>query len=267
VGSLYETCNLGSHLPASGTAVHTFPLGHEPLAGAAADAQQRQQQQLALAQRYLAGLRHACEQLQLQLLLDPPEELLQQQGSSLEDGAEPAVLVYIACPLEQQADLVAALLEAAACLAPCIPLGASAGSAVGLGGLLGGLPSGLDLAGSAQQPSLAPSEPPQPDRPAGATPANDSSRAAGASLPVEDQQEEGQQQQVQGQAQQQEEQQQQGPRYYGAAQVLHQQQRGDFRQLSMRQVVRPEGSRPLNIVLQASHILPAQLRYPPCQLA
>ena len=254
MGSLYETCNLGSHLPASGTAVHAFPLHNDPPAGAASSKgqQQQQQRQLLPAQRYLAGLRRACEQLQLQLLLDPPEELLQQQGSCLEDGAEPAVLVYVACPLEQQADLVAALLEAAACLAPCTPLGAAAGSAVSLGGLLGGLPSGLDLAGSTLQAPLAPSEPPQPDRPAGATPANDTSRAAGTSLPVEEQAEE----------QEQQEQQQQGQQYHGAAQVLHQEQRGDFRQLPVRQVVRPEGSRPLNIVLQVSHILPAQLELP-----
>ena len=227
VGSLIETCNLGSHRPADASPVHSFQLQAPPGSTTASEG-------LPLAAHYLPCLRQACEQLQRQLLLDPPEEL-QQQGASLEHGAEPAVLVYVACPLERASEQVAALLEAAACLAPCTLLGATAG------------PGGdLDLACSEHQ-ALAPGEPQPPDRPAGATPMADSSRAAGGSPPLDEALEEGEAAQQQGQ---QGEQQGKEQRYHGAAHVLHQQERGDFRQLPLRMVQRPERSRPLNIVLQ-----------------
>lgn len=251
-------------MPASAEAVRTFQLTPDGVPGAADGAagasiggqrgpQQQQQQQQSLAARYLSGLRAACEELQRQLLLDPPPELQQLQGSSLEDGAEPAVLVYIACPLEAPADHVAALLEAACCLAPCTPLGAACEAEAEAAADLCVLPhtgSGLDLGASMQQqqqPPLAPCEPQQPDRPATTTPATDTSRAPGGSPPPDEAAEP-----VRGAAEQQPEaEQQQQQRYHGAAHMLHEQYHGDFRQLPIRRVQRPEGSRPINIVLQA----------------
>lgn len=240
VGSLYETCNLGSHLPSSRDAVHAFPLAEQPSSGVAGQAQPP------LAARYLAGLRYACEALQRQLLLDPPVELAEQQGSSLEEGCEPAVLVYVACPLDSQADHLAALLEAAACLGPCTPLGAANGGGDSL--VLLPSASGLDIATSSQQP-VAPAAPAAADRPASATPAADNSRAPGGALPPHVQQEE-EAEQLQQQQRQEDQGQQQQERYHGAAQVLHQQQQGDFRQLPLRRIQRPGGARPINIVLQ-----------------
>lgn len=253
MGSLYETCNLGSHHPGSGAASHlAFSLRGPPGGADAGAAAAQAWRQLLPTARYLAGLRSACEQLQRQLLLDPPAELQEQQGSSLEEGGEPTVLVYVACPLEQQSDLVAALLEAAACLAPCTPLGSGPGEAVCL---LSPPAAGMDLAGSMQQP-LEPCAPQPPDRPAGATPATDNSRAPGASPPPDEQQEEEAPQQPG--AQQQEQQPAEQQRYHGAAQTVHQQQRGDFRQLPVRQLERPQGSQPIKIVLQVR---------PPCIVA
>lgn len=250
MGSLFETCCLGSHAPAGGAAaVHAFSLQH-PASGTAGEAAAATWRQRPLAARYVAGLRHACEQLQRRLLLDPPAELQEGVGASLEDGSA-ALVVYLACPLEQPADQVAALLEAAACLAPCTLLGADAG------GVAAGLC--LDSPGGVQQPQpqqLEPCAPQQPDRPAGATPAADNSRAPGGSPPPDEQDEEegevkgqpgsagagGQQAAGQQAAEQQ--------RYHGAASVLHEQQQGDFRRLPVLQLQRPEGSSPSNIVLQ-----------------
>ncbi|KAI3438134.1 hypothetical protein D9Q98_000575 [Chlorella vulgaris] len=193
VGSTYENCNLGGHQPASSTAVYSFPVDG-PLSGEARSegASAGASHGVPLAPRYLAALRQACEQLQRELLLYPPEEL-QQQGTRLECGSETSVAVYVACPLERAEDHVAALLEAASCLAPCSALGQGASLA-----LLPGTDSDMDLA------ALAPS----------------------------DEQQSAQQQ------------------YHGAAHGLHQQQRGDYRQLPVQAVQRPPGSRPLSIVLQ-----------------
>ncbi|KAL4452275.1 hypothetical protein ABPG75_007937 [Micractinium tetrahymenae] len=249
VGSAYETCNLGVHAPASSEAVRAFPL---PSAGDGVEGRAAERQP---AEAYLAGLRVACEQLQRQLLLDPPPELEQMQGSSLEDGAEPAVLVYLACPIEAPEEQAAALLEAASCLAPCTPLGATSTLGPSLC-LLPHADSGQDLAGSSLQvQQLAPCEPQQPDRPATATPAADTSRAPGGTPPLDEQADAAA---ASGAEQQQEQQQEQAAeknegkeqQYHGAAQVLHEQQRGDFRQLPVRHVQRPESGRPINLVLQ-----------------
>jgi hypothetical protein len=174
----------------------------------------------------LAALRQACEQLQRELLLYPPGEL-QQQGTRLDCGSETSVAVYVACPLERAEDHVAALLEAASCLAPCSALGQGAGLA-----LLPGTDSDMDLA------ALAPSEPQAPDRPAGASPAADG-RSPGSSLPADAQTHAAGDEQQSAQQQ-----------YHGAAHGLHQQQRGDYRQLPVQAVQRPPGSRPLSIVVQ-----------------
>ncbi|KAL4857282.1 Mediator of RNA polymerase II transcription subunit 13-like [Chlorella vulgaris] len=171
VGSAYENCNLGGHLPASSTA---------------------------------------------------------QQGTRLECGSETSVAVYVACPLERAEDHVAALLEAASCLAPCSALGQGAGLA-----LLPGTDSDMDLA------ALAPSEPQAPDRPAGASPVADGSRGPGSSLPADAQTHAAGYEQQSAQQQ-----------YHGAAHGLHQQQRGDYRQLPVQAVQRAPNSRPLSIVLQ-----------------
>lgn len=245
VGSLFETCCLGSHAPASGAAaVHTFSL-QQPPGGAGSGAAAEEWRQLPLAARYLAGLRQACEQLQRQLLLDPPAELQEGAGTSLEDGGEPALVVYLACPLEQPADQLAALLEAAACLAPCTLLGTDAGCVPA--SLCLDSPGGMRL----QQPQLEPCAPQQPDRPAGATPAADNSRAPGGSPPPDEQEDE--EGEVKGQAgqdgasgQQAVEQQ----RYHGAASLLHDRQQGNFRCLPVLQLQRPEGRSPSSIVLQ-----------------
>ncbi|PRW57054.1 mediator of RNA polymerase II transcription subunit 13-like [Chlorella sorokiniana] len=244
VGSLFETCCLGSHAPASGAAaVHTFSLQH-PAGGAGSEAAAAEWRQLPLATRYLAGLRQACEQLQRQLLLDPPAELQEGAGTSLEDGSEPALLVYLACPLEQPADQVAALLEAAACLAPCTFLGADAGDVASA--------LCLDSPGNVQpqqqQQQLEPCAPQQPDRPAGATPAADNSRAPGGSPPPDEQEEE--EGEVKGRAGAGGRPAAEQQRYHGAASVLHDRQQGDFRCLPVLQLQRPEGSSPSNIVLQ-----------------
>jgi len=187
VGALFETCCLGSHAPASGAAaVHTFSL-QTPAEGAGGEAAGAEWRQLPLAARYLAGLRHTCEQLQRQLLLDPPAELEEGLGASLEDGSQPALVVYLGCPLEQPADQVAALLEAAACLAPCTLLGSDAGAAAA--GLCLESPGGPQQQ-QQQQQQLEPCAPQQPDRPAGATPAADNSRAPGGSPPADEQEQE-----------------------------------------------------------------------------
>ena len=158
------------------------------------------------------------------------------------------MVVYVACPLERQADHVAALLEAAACLAPCTVLGAATDGSDALE-LLPAATSGEQPGGSLQQPVLAPAAPSPPDRPAGATPAADNSRAPGSVLPPDVQREE----EAAGAAEQQEQQgQQQGQQqqYHGAAQVLHNRRQGDFRQLPLRRIQRPAGASPINIVLQ-----------------
>ncbi len=247
VGALFETCCLGSHAPASGAAaVHTFSL-QTPAEGAGGEAAGAEWRQLPLAARYLAGLRHTCEQLQRQLLLDPPAELEEGLGASLEDGSQPALVVYLGCPLEQPADQVAALLEAAACLAPCTLLGSDAGAAAA--GLCLESPGGPQQQ-QQQQQQLEPCAPQQPDRPAGATPAADNSRAPGGSPPADEQeQEEGEVKGKPGVGGQQAAEQQ---RYHGAASVLHERQQGDFRCLPVLQLQRPEGGSPINLVLQVS---------------
>lgn len=264
VGSVYETCNLGVHIPASDEEVLDFPLPSDLGTGVqGAETEQH------LTAAYMAGLRVACEQLQRQLLLDPPPELEQMRAASLDSSAEPAVLVYLACPLEAPADQLAALLEAACCLAPCTPLGAASDAGVGLG-LLPPAGSSADLARSSLHASqLAPCEPQQPDRPAIATPAADKSRGPGSSPLPDEQAEEGErtagaaeQQRLQRQAEQGEGRQRQ---YHGAAQVLHDQQHGDFTQLPVRQVQRPEGSHPVNLVLQASTQQPLVPLHPATQ--
>lgn len=227
--------------------MHAFSLQHPPGGAAASEAAATAWQQLPPLARYLAALRHACEQLQRRLLLDPPAELQEQQGSSLEEGSEPALVVYVACPLERPADQVAALLEAAACLAPCTLLGAAsddAAASLSLPLAVADTPGGM-------QPQLEPSAPQPPDRPASATPAADNSRAPGGSPPPEEQEEEGELRQQAGSQQPARQQ-----RYHGAAHVLHQQQQGDFRRLPVLQLLRPEGSRPISIVLQVR--LPAE---------
>lgn len=241
MGCVYETCNLGSHQPAAHDSALTIPLSGR---ADGAEGNSRAVEEVAgsgsapTAVGYLTGLRKACEQLQRQLLLDPPDELTQ-QGGSVHDASPPGVVVYLVCPLEQQRQQVAALLEAASCLAPCTRLGALAGHP------LLPLARSLDLGqgcGPGLQ-ALAPLEPQQPDRCAVATPAGGARGVPAASTKAEAEQEGGE-------AADGVEAAGVGPeRYQGAEQEAHQQQHGGSWQLPVQVVARPDGGR-LNLVLQ-----------------